>query len=178
MHLLIPYVIKKTHLDPVFDEFTYGDSSRRAPKLKRDLNRGDYIFFHATFNHQKLITAYYVVDRVLDTVAACKDRAIVMKYRNPHILECLAGVRPIDGEDDDILVFGDPIRSYIFQMPLPFDEQLAEKLSLHIKFPPNRSEAQAICSATRAWRKLTDRDVEILLNAIVIEQKRVSSVCP
>ncbi len=77
MHLLIPYV-KLSHPDPAFDEFTYGDSGQRARKLKRDVKRGDYIFFHTTKRGKKFITAYYVVDRVLDTVVACQDKALVV----------------------------------------------------------------------------------------------------
>lgn len=171
MHLLIPYV-KLSHPDPAFGEYTYGDRGQRARKLKRDVKRGDYIFFHTTRHGKKLITAYYVVDRVLDTVVACKDRGIVAKYRNPHITECLAGERPKNGEDD-VLVFGDPIASHVLQKPLPFDRRLAEKLSLSIRFPPSKSETQVIVSATRAWRELTDKDVDVLLEAVKAEQERV-----
>lgn len=172
MHLLIPYIRLLGHPDPVFEEFTYGDSSQRAHKLKWGVKRGDYIFFHTTRQGKKLITAYYIVDQVLDTVIACKDKAIVAKYHNPHITECLAGKRPKNGEDD-VLVFGDPITSHVLQKPLPFDRHLAERLSLNIKFPPNKPETQVLGSATRAWRELTDRDVEVLLDAIITEQKRV-----
>jgi RecB family endonuclease NucS len=49
---------------------------------------------------------------------------------------------------------------------LLFDKALAEKLSLNIKFPRGRTETQAIGSATRSQRELTDRDVEVLLEAI------------
>ncbi|NPU98402.1 MAG: DUF91 domain-containing protein [Candidatus Omnitrophica bacterium] len=169
MHLLIPYV-KLSHPDPAFDEFTYGDCGQRARKLKRDVKRGDYIFFHTTKRGKKFITAYYVVDRVLDTVVACQDKALVAKYHNPHIIECLAGKRPENGEDD-VLVFGDPITTHVLQKPLPFDRCLAERLSLNIRFSPNKSETQVLGSATRAWRELTDRDIDVLLDAIIAEQK-------
>lgn len=172
MHLLIPYV-RLSHPDPAFDEFTYGDGGQRARKLKSDLNKGDYVFFHTSRNGKKHITAYYVVDRVLDTVDACRDRAIQAKYKNPHIVECLAQKRPIHS-DDDAIVFGDPIKSRAFEKrPLLFNRELAEKLSLNIKFPANRLETQVIGSATRAWRKLTDKDVKVLLKAIAAEHKRV-----
>ncbi len=55
MHLLVPYV----HLclpDPFFTEFTYGDRGDRGYKLKSDVNRGDYIFFHTSRGGKKLIT--------------------------------------------------------------------------------------------------------------------------
>ena len=85
MHLLIPYV----HLrppDPLFDEFTYGDRGDRGRKLKSDVNKGDYIFFHASRDGKKYITAYYVVDRVLDVIDACQDDTICLKYKNHHLL--------------------------------------------------------------------------------------------
>jgi len=169
MHLLIPYVHLAGHSDPMFGEFTYGDVRQRARQLRATLEKGDYVFFHASRSGKKYITAYYVVDRVLDTTAACRDRAIVVKYKNPHILECLDGERPLD-DADDVIVFGDPITSHLLDRALPFDQGLAEQLSLGIRFPPRRTEAQAIGSTTRSWRQLTDEDVDVLLTAIRREQ--------
>ena len=164
MNLLIPYVHLYDHPDPLFKEFTYGDVGTRARKLKKDLKKGDYVFFHTSIGGRKYITAYYVVDRVLDTAEAVKDKNIVAKYKNPHILEFLSGERT--GEEDDVILFGDPITSKILERPLLFNKNLAEKLSLNIKFPKGKTETQAIGSATRAWRELTDKDVKILLEAI------------
>ena len=164
MNFLIPY-IHSIPPDPVFDEYTYGDSGRRARKLKSKVKRGDYLFFHASKGGEKYITAYYVVEKVIDTIEASQDRTIRMKYENHHIRDCLRGTRPKPGEDD-VLVFGNPVLSYVLRKPLPFDRRLAEKLSLDIDFPPHRSEAQAIVSATRAWRNLTENDIEILRSEI------------
>ena len=164
MNLLIPYV----HLippDPLFDEYTYGDVGQRARQLKKKVKPGDFIFFHASKGGKKYITAYYVVDRVLDTIVAAHDRLINGKYRNPHIIECLQGKRPRPG-DDDAIVFGDPIQSRALPKPLPFDRHLSEKLSLDIKFHQDRRDTQIIGSATRAWRELTDKDVSIILEEI------------
>jgi hypothetical protein len=171
MHLLIPY-IKLSHMDPLFSEYTYGDGGSRARKLKMDLNKGDYIFFHTSIHCKKSITAYYIVDRVLDTVEACRDRAIKDKYKNPHIIEYLS-LKNINDLDDNAIVFGDPITSRILERPLLFDRKLANQLSLNIKFQPNKTETQAIGSATRSWRELSDRDVRILLKAINSEQNRI-----
>lgn len=171
MHLLVPYIQLRPP-DPALDEFTYGDVGARARKLKSDLYQGDYVFFHTSRYGEKYITVYYVVDRVLDTVVACRDRAIVAKYGNPHIAECLEGKRPFQGVDDAIL-FGDPITSRVLDRPLLFDRKLADKLSLNIKFPPNRPENQVIGNATRAWRRLTDKDVNALLKAVESGKKRV-----
>lgn len=169
MHLLIPYV-QLRHPDPKLDEFTYGDVGQRARKLKSCLSKGDYVFFHTSKNGKKYITAYYVVDRVLDTLVACHDIAIREKYKNPHIEDCLAQKSSLHDKEDAIL-FGDPITSHVLDKSLLFDRKLAEKLSINVKFPRNRQETQAIGSATRAWRELTDKDVKVLLKAIVAEQK-------
>jgi hypothetical protein len=174
MNLLIPYVHLYDHPDPLFEEFTYGDAGARARKLKNDLKSGDYIFFHTSIGGKKYITAYYVVDRVLDTAKAIKDRNIVAKFKNPHILKFLSGERT--DEDDDVVVFGDPITSRILERPLLFNKTLAEKLSLNIKFPKGRTETQAIGSATRQWRELTDEDVEILLEAIKLYEKEARGI--
>jgi hypothetical protein len=55
VYLLIPYVPLSWHHDPMLEEFTYGDSESRARKLKRDLKRGDYVFFHTTIRGQRHI---------------------------------------------------------------------------------------------------------------------------
>jgi len=164
MNLLVPYVYLYGHNDPLFKEFTYGDVKARARKLRNVLRKGDYVFFHTSVGGEKYVAAYYVVDRVLDTAEAIRDRNIVAKFKNPHILEFRSGERT--GEDDDVMVFGDPITSRVLDRPLLFDKALAEKLSLNIKFPKRRTEAQAIGSATRSWRELTNEDVGVLLETI------------
>jgi hypothetical protein len=100
----------------------------------------------------------------LDTAEAIKDRNILAKYKSPHISEFL--LRERTDEYDDVILFGDPITSRILGKPLLFDRALAEKLSLTIKFPKGKTETQAIGSATRSWRELIDKDVEVLLEAI------------
>ncbi len=162
VNLLIPYVRLPDHLDPLLDEFTYGDVETRANKLKKDLKKGEYVFFHTTTRGRHYITAFYVVDRVLDTSEAAKDKLIAAKYENPHIPEFLEGER----SGDDVLLFGDPILSRKLPRPLPFDKRLAERLSLEIPFTPERSELSCIASATRQWRELTKEDVKILLQEI------------
>jgi hypothetical protein len=170
MNLLIPYVHLYNHPDPLFEEFTYGDSGARARKLKNNLEkRIMFFFFHTSIGGKKYITAYYVVDRVLDTAEAIKGRNIVANYKNPHISEFLSGERT--DKDDDVVLFGDPITSRIIEKALIFDKTLAEKLSLNIKFPKGKTETQAIGSATRAWRELTDKDVEVLLEATKSSEK-------
>jgi len=173
VHLLIPYVPLADHPDPILEEFTYGDVGTRARKLKRDLKRGDYVFFHTTIRGRRYITAYYVVDRVLDTSEAAASSSIVDKYRNPHIKEYLEGERR---DDDDAVLFGDPILSRKLPQPLLFNRALAEKLSLNIPFRKNFTDNQCISSATRQWRRLTEKDVETLLLEIKkYEMKGIAS---
>lgn len=166
MNLLVTYKPLHNHLDPDFSEYSYGESGARARNMKKDLRLGDYVFFHTTINFERFITAYYVVDRVLDTTIACQDKAIVTKYNNPHIVEHLAGKRPLKRKDDDVVLFGDSIRSYELEKHLPFNKALAKRLSLNIQFNSDRSENQIITSATRAHRQLTDKDKNILIKAI------------
>lgn len=166
MHLLIPYVHLPNHEDPFFSEFTYGDVGWRARQLK-ELKPGTYVFFHTSKHGKKFITAFYVVDRVIETAAAARNNLISDKYKNPHIHEYLAGERKYA---DDALLFGDPILSRVLEKPLSFDRKLANKLSLNINFSSGRSETQVIGSATRQWRKLTEEDAKLLFDEIKAQE--------
>lgn len=169
MNLLIPYVPLVNHIDPDLREFTYGDVRSRARKLKASLEKGSYVFFHTTINSQKCITAYYVVDRVLDAAEAAKDKNICLKYKNPHISVHKAGQKRYD---NDVILFGDPIFSRRLEKLLPFDRALAVKLSLGIRFKKGFSDSQCIGSATRQWRELSDKDVDILLDEIKVAESQ------
>lgn len=168
MHLLIPY-IQSSHLDPAFEEFTYGEIRQRAHKLKTATNQGDFIFFHTSISGRKFITAYYVVEQVLDTLLVCQQKAFISKYKNPHIEEWLSGDRSIH-HDDDVILFGNPKESKVLKKPLLFDKELAEGLTLGIKFSATLSERKSIISSTRAWRELTDKDVIFLLTSVISDQ--------
>ena len=96
MDLLIPYDFRsgrRGHEDPMFSEFTYGDGGARGRRLKRDLVKGDYVFFHGMCQGKKCISAYYVVDRVMSTREAARLRPIMAKFRNPHLERCASGAR-------------------------------------------------------------------------------------
>ena len=160
---MIPYVPLSDHHDPLFEEFTYGGVEARAQKLKRDLKQGDFVLFHTTLKNRRYITAYYVVDKVLDTSEAATNKAIVSKYKNPHIEEYLKGDRRTG---DDVVIFGDTILSRRLERPLGFTRELSEKLSLDIPFNEGYTENQCISSATRQWRRLTNNDIDILLSKI------------
>jgi len=97
----------------------------------------------------------------------------VDKYKNPHIKEYLNGERR---NQEDAIVFGDPILSRKLPRPLLFNRSLAEKLSLKIPFRKDFTENRCISSATRQWRRLTEEDVETLLWGIRrFEEEGISS---
>ena len=169
MNLLIPYVPIYDHEDPILEEFTYGDVDSRARKMKNNLKKGDHIFFHTRINGRKYITAYYVIDRVLNTSEAVKNRNIVSKYRNPHIKEYSRGERR---KGEDVIVFGDPILSRKLERRLLFDQNLARKLSPSIQFKEGFTETQCIGSATRQWRELNENDVKTLLEEIKLNESK------
>jgi hypothetical protein len=157
--LLIQYVPLAYHHDPYFDEFTYGEVNSRARRLRRILEKGDYIFFHTSIRGKRVITSYYVLDRILDSEDAISDASIVRKYKNPHL-------HRTPDKDDDIVLFGDPIRSKKLERPLPFTKEIAKRLSLDIPFDSNRTDNENISSATRTPRVLNSDDVELLLGEI------------
>jgi hypothetical protein len=121
----------------------------------------------------KVITAYFVVQETMLTKDAVNDEAIIAKYHNPHISRTInEGVL----YDNDVILFGDPIRSKILEIPLPFDRPLSSKLTLDIPFQENRSDNQCISSATRAWRELSAQDIKVLLESIkLLEERGISS---
>jgi hypothetical protein len=164
MNYLIPYI----HLippDPAFAEYTYGEGGRRAHQLKENVKKGDYLFFHTSKGGKKYITAYYVVDRILDTIKIVQEELVPLnKFHNPHLDEYRQG--KITQDEVNVIVFGDPILSYILPKPLPFNQELSNKLSLNIRFPANASETQAIGRATRAWRCLSKNNVDTLIAEI------------
>lgn len=161
MDLLIPYKPLKDHNDPCLEEFTYGDANRRAKKLLK-LKKGDHLFFHTGYCRNRYVTAYYVVDRSLNVLDAVRDKHISAKYKNPHITKY---IEDPSKESGDVIVFGDPILSRILQKPVLFNRRLAKKLSFKIPFSSNRTDFLSISSATRSWRELSSKQVNILLNA-------------
>ena len=171
MNFLIPYVYLYNHPDPLFEEFTYGEAGSRARKIKKEIKKGDYVFFHTSIGGKKYLTAYYVVDRILDTAEVLQNKQITAKYKNPHMLE----FNP-NNKKDDVILFGDPITSRILKRPLLFDKTLSRKLSLNIRFQKGKTETQVIGSATRAHRKLSRRDVDILLKSISINEDKAVGI--
>lgn len=76
-----------------------------------------------------------------------------------------------DSKVDEVIILGSRERSKILTYPLPFDQSLAEELtSLKIgedKFTGNLSELQTISNSTRSHRRLSNPDVELLLEKCI-----------
>ena len=184
---LIPDVMKKRHVDhpdPLFEEYTYGDSGKYGNMIRKNVESGSHIFFHTTIGGQRYITAHYYVSRVMEGYEARHNDEIRKKFNNIHI-------HPenypdwwydydvdLEEEDDssDIVVFGDPEKSLgKLKNPIPFDRDFGEKLDFEntqIEFEiVNKkgrvmNDAECITSCTRVPRYLTKNDVKFLINEI------------
>ena len=95
----------------MFEEYTYGDVGSRGRKLQKTVNKGDYLFFHTSMKKQRVITAFYYVEELLSVQMAIHDSHITSKFRNPHLMKELA-------DQNDTIVFGNPIYSLILKSPL------------------------------------------------------------
>lgn len=148
--------------DPLLEEFTYGEAGKRAEMLRKQLHKGDYIFFWTNLLGRLYITAYYVINFLLDGNEARRRQDIKRAYKNEHIHR--------HGNYDDVIVFGDPKESLRLGVPLPLTRDLLRKLSIVIPYNPNRSETFNISSALRNVMgkncKLSDAQVKILLDEI------------
>jgi hypothetical protein len=159
---LIPYVDPRQlgEEDPMFKEFTYGEAKRRGKILREKVKKGDFLFFHTSRKGKRVITAYYVVEKVMATEDAKRDKLIKYKYENPHLYhEKLY--------KNDTIVFGNPIYSRVLKRPLILTTKILNKLSKPPKLNPNQKEQlAAITSALRNWKELTDKDVNFLFSEI------------
>lgn len=158
INYLIAYIPMKAHKDPDFRHPAYGDSGLRGNTLKKNLSKGSYLFFHTTIGSQKYISGYLKLSEVKKGSDAIKD---------PNI-RC-------DAQYDDWCFIGDPKESKKLRKPLPFNRELAKKLSLNIDFTSldneNRTELQVIASATRSQRKLNGNDIKVILNEIDVLER-------
>ena len=159
---LIPYVDPRKiegHEDPMLEEFTYGNIEGRGKILREKVKKGDYLFFHTSRKGKRVITAYYVVEKVMDTEDAKRDRLIISKYKNPHL-------HREELYNNDTIVFGNPIYSRVLKRPFVLTPGILSKLSNPPRLNPDQTELAAISSALRNWKELTDKDVQFLLSQI------------
>ena len=147
---LIPYVDPKRiegHEDPLLEEFTYGDVGQRGKMLREKVGKRDFLFFHTNRKGKHVITAYYLVEKVMLTYDAKRDELITSKYRNPHLCR-------EESYDYDTIVLGNPIYSKVLKHPFLIDKKMLNKLSGKPK------------SIYRPWVKLSNEDVKFLINEI------------
>lgn len=181
-HMLCRYVDLEDHLDPRFDELTYGECGHFSSTVRKYIKPGSHYFFHKTINGQRYITAHYFVTRVMEGYDARHDPEIITEYKNVHLHPPYACDNEIKGESSDIIIFGDKDKSLgELKTRLLFDRELAEKLEFatgnKIEFDKIdrrgkiRTDAECLCSATRTPRVLTDKDAITLYNAISRSEK-------
>ncbi len=154
---LIPYLDPRKiegHEDPVFQEYTYGESGKlRGRMLLNRVRSEDYLFFHTNVKGQHFITGYFYVETSMLTRDAKQDKRIKMKYRNPHLSFHNPGKY-------DTVVFGNPIYSKALSHPVCLTPEIIKRLSRKPK------------SISRPWLKLGDRDVKLLLSEIKASEEK------
>lgn len=152
-NILIKYTHRgKGHVDPNFTHLVYGDSGKRAVRLRNIVSEGSLVFFHTSIGGNDYITGYFQTEKVLN--------------RGQDDLEIDQLPSDIDAKVDEILIIGKREGSKILTSPLLFDKKLAMQLtSLGITeahFEGSVSELSALTSATREHRELSTIDAEIL----------------
>jgi hypothetical protein len=158
---IIPYLDPKKHNreeDPLFSEYTYGDDGDRGIILKTKVSKGDFLFFYKSIENNPCITAFYEVEKVLDIHKAKMDNTIMMKYQNPHLFRNKV-------QENEVIVFGNPEKSMIFDTPLVVSRELLEELSINYNPSPNHTELQALTLKLR-WKRLNNSQVNLLLEKV------------
>lgn len=175
---LIPYIDPKKNdgeEDPVFSEYTYGDKGRRGATLKDKVAKGDYLFFHTSILNKRYITAFYEVEEVMAIQTAKTNNIIMMKYQNPHLISTRS-------EADEVIAFGNPIKSMILHTPLELNEGLLSELSIKYNPSTNQTALAALSSKFRSWHELTATQIDLILgkvntlhNESYLKKKQLSS---
>lgn len=175
---LIPYLDPKKNdgeEDPLFSEYTYGDKGKRGEILKNKVVKGDYLFFHTSIRNKRYITAFYEVEEVREIQNARADKIIMMKYRNPHLISTKT-------EENEVIVFGNPIKSVVLHTPLELNRELLGELSIPYTPSPKQTELAALSSKFRNWSALTCAQINLLLkkmntvyNQSYLRRKQLSS---
>ncbi|MGH1325475.1 HNH endonuclease [Bacillus pretiosus] len=158
---IIPYLDPKIHNreeDPLFPEYTYGNSGKNGGILKTKVSKGDFLFFYKSIENNPCITAFYEVEKVLDIRKAKMDNTIIMKYKNPHLFRNKV-------QENEVIVFGNPEKSMILDTPLVVNRALLEELSIDYNPSPNLTELQALTLKLR-WKRLNNSQVKLLLNKV------------
>lgn len=158
---IIPYLDPKIHNreeDPLFPEYTYGNSKKNGWILKTKVLKGDFLFFCKSIENNPCITAFYEVEKVLDIQKAKMDNTIMIKYKNPHLFRNKV-------QENEVIVFGNPEKSMILDTPLIINRALLDELSIDYNPSPNQTELQALTLKVR-WKRLNNSQLKILLKKV------------
>jgi hypothetical protein len=107
------------HLDPDFDYSTYGDQATGRGLRVRDLNKGDFIAYFASFRpisncEHKLVYALYGI-MVVDKILKVSDIPNNEFHKNAH-------TRIKDSNKEHLVVFANPSLSGRFNRAIPIGE--------------------------------------------------------
>lgn len=110
---------RNCHLDPDFSCLTYGDQGTGRGNRVRQLDRGDFIAFFASFkpitpSPHKLIYALFGIITV-DRIVKVENLPTEQRHLNAHS-------RIVDMNGDHLVVFGQPNRSGRFAKAIPIGE--------------------------------------------------------
>lgn len=145
------------HVDPNFTHLTYGDSGKKATRLKNlNLEKGWYAFFHTSIGGAEYITGYFEIEEVL--YKGIDDANLSNLTNKGHAID----------NNDEIVLVGNRDTSKILSLPLLFDTNLGIELtSLGItksEFSQStQSELGYISSKTREHRELSKFDTDLLI---------------
>lgn len=121
VHLKFPdhLVNENCHLDPDFDHVSYGDQATGRGRRVRELKKGDFIAFFASFMptepfKEKLVYALYGIIFV-DYVEKLGNLPENQFYKNAHS-------RIVDQNPEHLVVFGDTAISGRFSRAIPIGE--------------------------------------------------------
>jgi hypothetical protein len=180
-YLPAAYRDERTHNDPEFATFTYGDypvSTGRAGLLKQ-ITPGDYLCFLARLvmwsrkdggfmdRAAFYIVGYFEVGEVFQNVPLSPPESVLRAVANN------AHVRRLRGpEDYRLWIIKGTSNSRLLRRALPFDRKLADRVMRDTNgdrwsWDPLRTDLQVIGSYTRSCRMISDPDrVAVLLEEV------------
>ncbi|GAK03136.1 hypothetical protein JCM19037_1431 [Geomicrobium sp. JCM 19037] len=152
MNIFIKYKELEKHADPDFTHLTYGDADNlRGANTKKNAKIGSYAFFHTSIGDQEYITAYYLIDKILERGADGKR------------IDQLNSAAKVD----HIVLVGDRNKSKILSTPLALDRKLIKDLpSLGITenyLDNSKTELFGISSKTRNHRTISDKEANHII---------------
>ena len=176
-YLPAAYHNAKTHNDPEFETFTYGDYpvSSGRPGLLKQIAEGDYLCFLArlvgwskaggrfTDDAGFYIVGYFEVGQVFRDVTISSPKSVLRAVaKNAHVR------RLSEWYNDAGWVIKGTSNSRLLRRAMPFDRRLADRIMRDRNgerwvWDPTRTELQVIGSYTRSCRMIDDPDRVALL---------------